>query len=100
MQCRDYRWYDSDLVHPSPTTVQLVFEKFTDCFLSPASRATMAEVLALQTDMGHRPLQPQSVAYTDHLKRTLEKARKLQDKYPQIDFSEELHVLQDKVNSC
>lgn len=95
---RDYRWYDSDLVHPSSTTVQLVFEKFADCFLSSTARSMMAEIMSLHSDMNHRPLQPRSVSYIDHLTRTLEKASKLNNKYnSQIDLSDEISRLEDRI---
>ena len=97
--CRDYRWYDSDMVHPSSTTVQLVFDKFASCYLSSAARTTLNDITALLADMGHRPLQPRSIAYKEHLSRTLDKVNKFVIKYDsKIDFSDEIADLTHKIS--
>ena len=38
-ELRDYRFYAEDLVHPSPTAVEIIWEKFLDSLTLPQERA-------------------------------------------------------------
>ena len=53
---RDYRFYDSDLVHPSPVAVDYIWEKFQDRYLSRESRSLLAEGEKVTKRLNHRPL--------------------------------------------
>lgn len=53
---RDYRFYGSDLVHPSDTAVDYVWEKFRDRYLSEASRQLLAEGEKITKRLQHRPI--------------------------------------------
>lgn len=53
---RDYRFYASDLCHPSEPGIDYVWEKFCDTFLSPSSRADLRENLRRYKSTLHRPL--------------------------------------------
>lgn len=53
---RDYRFYGPDMVHPSPTAVDYIWEKFQDRYLSKASRALLAEGEKVTKRLMHRPI--------------------------------------------
>lgn len=53
---RDYRFYSSDLVHPSPEAVDYIWEKFQDRYLSKESRALLAEGEKVTKRLNHRPI--------------------------------------------
>ncbi|MBD5370801.1 MAG: GSCFA domain-containing protein [Bacteroides sp.] len=53
---RDYRFYAADMLHPSPQAVGYIWEKFCERYLSPASRAILAEGERLTRRLGHRPI--------------------------------------------
>ena len=42
-ELRDYRYYAEDLVHPSPTAVQIVWERFRDAYVSEDDLARILE---------------------------------------------------------
>lgn len=54
---RDYRFYASDMVHPSPEAVDYIWEKFQDRYLSKVSRALLAEGEKVTKRLNHRPAQ-------------------------------------------
>ncbi|MDE5849709.1 MAG: GSCFA domain-containing protein [Muribaculaceae bacterium] len=54
---RDYRFYASDMVHPSPEAVDYIWEKFQDRYLSKESRALLAEGEKVTKRLNHRPIQ-------------------------------------------
>ncbi len=53
---RDYRFYASDMVHPSAEAVEYIWEKFQDRYLSPASRALLKEGEKVTKRLNHRPI--------------------------------------------
>ena len=44
-ELRDYRFYAEDMVHPSPTAVQYIFERFKDNYIDPDSYQLMQQNL-------------------------------------------------------
>lgn len=53
---RDYRFYASDMVHPSAEAVEYVWEKFRETCMSPQARTMTAEGEKLHRLLSHRPL--------------------------------------------
>ena len=53
---RDYRFYASDMVHPSAEAVDYIWEKFQDRYLSKESRALLAEGEKVTKRLNHRPI--------------------------------------------
>ena len=53
---RDYRFYASDMVHPSPEAVDYIWEKFQERYLSKESRALLAEGEKVTKRLNHRPI--------------------------------------------
>lgn len=55
---RDYRFYASDLVHPSAEASEYIFGKFCETYLDKADIALLDEGLRLNARAAHRPLIP------------------------------------------
>lgn len=53
---RDYRFYDSDMVHPSAEAVDYIWEKFQDRYITKESRALLAEGKKVTKRLNHRPI--------------------------------------------
>ncbi|MDE5806509.1 MAG: GSCFA domain-containing protein, partial [Muribaculaceae bacterium] len=53
---RDYRFYASDLVHPSDTAVDYIWNKFQETFLTEASRKLLSEGEKITKRLNHRPI--------------------------------------------
>ena len=45
---RDYRWYASDLIHPSEQAQSIIFQRFSECFLSDRAQQSLKAISALQ----------------------------------------------------
>lgn len=57
---RDYRFYTSDMAHPSPEAEEYIFSQFTKTFLCPEDRLLLEQGRALTRRHIHRPLIPDS----------------------------------------
>lgn len=55
-ELRDYRFYADDLVHPAPTAVQLIWERFLDACTDPADRECILAAERASRAASHRPL--------------------------------------------
>lgn len=88
---RDYRFYDTDLVHPNSLATQFVFETFCDHYLDTPAQALMEEVKKVRSAFHHRPLHPHTQQHKQFLSAHLEKTKQLQKKLPMLDWLEELN---------
>lgn len=87
---RDYRFYDIDMVHPNYPATEFVLEKFSDTCIADASQELMKEVKQIIIARKHRPFQPETKAHQQFLSAHFDKAKKLKEKYPFLDLTEEL----------
>lgn len=88
---RDYRFYDTDLVHPNYMATEFVLEKFAESFIDEESRQLMEEVQKIVIAAKHKPFQPETNAHKIFLKSHLEKAIELQKRVPFINLAKEIN---------
>lgn len=55
-ELRDYRFYAEDLVHPSPTAVELIWERFLATYAAPADLPRIRENEKAARAARHRPI--------------------------------------------
>lgn len=84
-ELRDYRFYASDMLHPSEQAIDYVWEQFTVWAFTPQLTAYARERSAILRDMQHRPINPNSEAHQQFLLRLAEKKRKFEAKWGSID---------------
>ncbi len=51
---RDYRYYDDDMLHPSPRAIDYIWEEFSKCYFDSRTRELMQEVNRISKAMLHR----------------------------------------------
>ncbi len=93
-QLRDYRYYDSDMIHPSKEAIQYIWETFADTYFDTETREVLKQWSKLNSAINHKPFQPQSDSHQKFLKSTLEKMEKLNEK---LDLSVELKQLKEQI---
>lgn len=75
-ELRDYRFYASDMVHPSQESIQYIWQRFMKFVIDESSDKMIKQISDLNNLMNHRVLFPDS---TEH-KKLLEKIESLQRK--------------------
>ncbi len=88
-ELRDYRFYAADMVHPSETAVQYIWECFGDAFFSDQTKSAIARIEKITAAVNHRPLNPQSDEYKLFCKKNLAEIERIKAEYGELDFSEE-----------
>lgn len=86
---RDYRFYEKDLAHPNSLAVEYVLEQFIDNYFQEDTQVLMQEVKSLVDAASHRPLHPETKAWENFKKASVQKLSSLQKKYPWMDFTAE-----------
>lgn len=91
---RDYRFYATDMLHPSPQAIEYVWQKFQTSFFSDETRIICKEISAVIQAASHRPLDPESNSFQRFLKKQLEIIDQLEKSYPHLSLSEERKAFQ------
>ena len=86
---RDYRFYDRDMVHPSVTALDYVWERFRDTFIEEDSRKLFKRIEKINAVRAHRPFNPDAAQHQAFKNAMLAEITELRGQYPGIDFSEE-----------
>tara|TARA_R110001583_G_scaffold112186_1_gene261470 strand:+ start:12520 stop:13464 length:945 start_codon:yes stop_codon:yes gene_type:complete len=73
---REYRFYNSDMIHPNETAINYIWEQFKQVWISENSIAIMNEVETIQKGLAHKPFNPNS---EQHQKFIVSLNRKIQD---------------------
>jgi hypothetical protein len=87
---RDYRFFDTDLVHPNYIATEFVLEKFAAAFIDEPTQKLMLEIKSLVMARKHKAFQPDTMAHQQFLRTYLEKAKVLKEKYSFLDLDEEI----------
>jgi hypothetical protein len=85
-ELRDYRFYAEDMLHPSPTAIDYIWERFSESYISEAHHSVMEEVGSIQKAMAHRAFNPDSDAHQKFLLNIKGKIEKLQQQFPYFTF--------------
>ncbi len=89
-ELRDYRFYQEDMLHPTPQAINYIFERFGDTYFSRQTQAFIEAWRPIREALGHKPFRPESEEYARFLQKTLEKARDLQARFPEMGSVEDL----------
>ncbi len=82
---RDYRFYNSDMVHPNETAVDYIWEHFKHVWIQENTFSIMKEVETIQKGLAHKPFNPDSeqhkVFLADLQQKTLVLEKKLRIRF-------------------
>lgn len=81
-ELRDYRFYKSDMLHPSDQAVEYIWERLVETYFSEGARRFLDEWRPIKQALGHKPFDPQSEEYKAMMDKTMLKIAELQKKYP------------------
>ena len=96
-ELRDYRFYATDMLHPSELAVDYIWQRFTENFLSDETKGFLKEWAEIQKAINHRPFQPESEAYKRFISQTLLKMERINEKFPSFDSTKEMEIIKSKL---
>ena len=81
-ELRDYRFYASDMLHPSQQAVDYIWERLVETYFSAEAKTFIAEWAPLKAALNHKPFEPDSNEYKAFMDKTMLKVAELRKKYP------------------
>jgi len=93
-ELRDYRFYKSDLVHPSEEAETYIWEKWQQFSFSTETQRKVVEIQKIQLELAHRSFNPDSEAHRKFLHNLIGKLERMQG---EVDFSEEIQDVNSRL---
>jgi hypothetical protein len=72
-ELRDYRFYESDLIHPNKQAEKYIFERFSKTYFDEKTQIFLDEWAKIKSDINHRPTNINSEKHQTFLKNILVK---------------------------
>lgn len=85
-ELRDYRFYQSDLLHPSEMALEYIWERFKEAYIATEAYEVMNKVQRVQSGLNHRPFNPTATAHLAFLDGLIEQIDFLLERYPFMNF--------------
>lgn len=85
-ELRDYRYYAEDMIHPNKTAIQYIWNRFTETWISEASKNVMKQVEKIQNGLSHKAFNPSSEAHQKFLSDLESDIKTLQKDHPHMLF--------------
>lgn len=85
-ELRDYRFYAEDMLHPNPTAIDYIWERFAETTVSAETLKIMEEVGSVQKALAHRPFNPNSESHQKFLQNLNQKINTLVLQFPNMKF--------------
>lgn len=86
-ELRDYRFYETDMVHPNQLAIDYIWEKFVGVCISDDTKETMKKVGEVQKGTQHRPFDPNSEAHQKFQNSLQQKIDDIKKVFPFMEFS-------------
>ena len=83
-ELRDYRYYATDMIHPSDVAIDYIFERFTETYLTNEAIRIAEEIKKIKKSLAHRPLHPDSEEYQNFKKKLSQQIAAIAQKYPNV----------------
>jgi len=85
-ELRDYRFYAEDMIHPSATAVDYIWERFTNAYTTPQTQETVKLADSIRKGLAHRPFNPDTPQHKQFLAKLDDKIAALKKQHPHISF--------------
>lgn len=96
-ELRDYRFFDADMMHPSPIAIDYIWEKLGETYFSGYTAGFIRTWQKALRALRHKPFNADSKDHSAFLSQTLQQIEQLQKQYPHISFKAETDILSEKI---
>jgi hypothetical protein len=95
-ELRDYRFYASDMLHPSEQAIDYIWECFMKAYFEEDTIKIISEIQRMNNSLEHRPVHRSTSAYKKFISSLTDNLNELSKKYPYINFEKEKLELEEK----
>ena len=94
---RDYRYYESDMLHPNKIATDYIWEKFSETHFSEKWLSAMNEIRVVAEARMHRPRNIKSDAHQKFLKKQIKLIDQLELKYSHLNLEEDKNYFREQL---
>ncbi len=76
-ELRDYRFFDTDMVHPNALAIEYIWEKFSQMFFSSKTLEMIKKIDKINKGLQHKPFNPDNPEYCNFQQKLQEKINSL-----------------------
>jgi GSCFA family. len=98
-ELRDYRFYASDMLHPSPMAIEYIWERFSESFIRKETINILKDLSEVQKAVDHRPFNPNSGQYKKFLLNTINKAELINNNIQSAVLTDTINELRGRVSN-
>ena len=95
-ELRDYRFYATDMTHPSEVAIDFIREKFISVIMDQEAKTILSELGNILPSLKHKMLNNNDKSYLSFIESQVEKTEQLQVKYPFVDLKRLIKKLNEK----
>ncbi|MCG2418519.1 GSCFA domain-containing protein [Aequorivita sp. F47161] len=85
-ELRDYRFYAEDMLHPNKTAIEIIWQKFSEVWVSSEAAVLQKEIAIIQNGLNHKPFNPQSEQHLQFSEKLQQKITAIQNRFSHIQF--------------
>lgn len=98
-ELRDYRYYNRDLIHPSPVAVDIIWERFAEAFIDPEQWKHHAAIEKIRRAMEHRMLHDDPTGMRTFSQNQLKQIEQLETLLPELHWENERRYFMELMES-
>ncbi len=87
-ELRDYRFYDSDFLHPNELSIKYIWNAFSELLFSKETLTATKQVEKLRKMIEHKPFQPEAKAWEQHILKAKQFLMDMEATYPYVNFGQ------------
>lgn len=95
-ELRDYRFYKSDLIHPSAEAEDYIWQKWQASYFPEETQTKIAEIRKINLELSHKPLNPESTAHRKFLENLIQKLERMNAEFDFLSELKEIRLQLDK----
>jgi hypothetical protein len=92
---RDYRFYDDDMLHPSSSAVEYIWNSFSDCYFDRKTKELWQEVISISKAMSHKIQTTSKAEISGFAKNILSRIDTIERKLPGLNLEQEKSYFSD-----
>ena len=92
---RDYRFYKSDMIHPTEAAEEYIWQKFGEKYFDGKLKAFLIRWKEIKLALAHKPFHPSSKAHQQFLLETLKKLEELKSV---VNVDQEIEIIKSQIN--
>ncbi len=85
-ELRDYRFYAEDMLHPNKTAIEIIWQKFSEVWISSETNSFKKKSPNIQSGLLHRSFNPQSAEHLQFLENCNRKFLQLKNSFHTFNF--------------